>query len=107
MALRSDRQDSKEDPDMDVYVEMDGIMVVRYACDYDDYQIEPEDFMDFQARMRKIPENFCLKDYDTGVQAYYFCLVCNCDLKSLRPLRDHVTGNKHIRKMKIFNEFGL
>jgi len=98
MALRSDRQDSKVDPDMGVYVEMEGIMEVRYACDYDDYQIEPEDFMDFQARMRKIPENFCLKDYDTGVQAYYFCLVCNCDLKSLRPLRDHVTGNKHIRK---------
>ena len=24
--------------------------------------------------------------------------VCNCDLKSLWPLRDHVTGNKHIRK---------
>ena len=29
---------------------------------------------------------------------FFFCLVCNCDLKNLRPLRDHVTGNKHIRK---------
>ena len=48
--------------------------------------------------LREIPENFCHKDRETTEQAVFFCLVCNCDLKSLKPLRDHVTGNKHIRK---------
>jgi hypothetical protein len=48
--------------------------------------------------MREIPENFCHKDRETTEQAMFYCLVCNCDLKSLKPLRDHVTGSKHIRK---------
>ena len=50
------------------------------------------------SNIREIPENFCHKDRETTEQAVFFCLVCNCDLKSLKPLRDHVTGNKHIRK---------
>ena len=98
MALRSERQDSKVDPDKGVYVEMEGIMEVRYSSEDVDYEDMPEDFMSFQARVREIPDDFCHKNKETTEQAYFYCLVCNCDLKSLRPLRDHVTGNKHIRK---------
>eukprot|EP00092_Neocalanus_flemingeri_P020470 GFUD01022175.1.p1 GENE.GFUD01022175.1~~GFUD01022175.1.p1 ORF type:complete len:818 (+),score=242.63 GFUD01022175.1:73-2454(+) len=98
MALRSERQDSKVDPDKGVYVEMEGIMEVRYASEDVDFEEEREDFMHFQARVREISEDFCHKDKETTMQAYFYCLVCNCDLKSLRPLRDHVRGNKHIRK---------
>eukprot|EP00092_Neocalanus_flemingeri_P023691 GFUD01025694.1.p1 GENE.GFUD01025694.1~~GFUD01025694.1.p1 ORF type:complete len:335 (-),score=101.54 GFUD01025694.1:136-1068(-) len=98
MALRSERQDSKVDPDKGVYVEMEGIMEVRYSSEDVDYEERPEDFMHFQSRVREISEDFCHKDKETTMQAYFYCLVCNCDLKSLRPLRDHVRGNKHIRK---------
>jgi len=52
----------------------------------------------FQGRVREIPDDFCHKNKETTEQAFFYCLVSNCDLKSLRPLRDHVTGNKHIRK---------
>lgn len=96
--MRSDRQDSRVDPDQGVYVEMEGIMEVRYVSEDVDYERDSEDFYHFQRRVREIPEDFCHKDRVTTEQAVFFCLVCNCDLKSLRPLRDHVTGNKHIRK---------
>jgi len=98
MALSSARQDSKVNPDKGIYVEMEGIMEVRYTSEDIDFQDEPEDFLYFQARVKDIPDDFCHKDKETTQQAFFYCLVCNCDLKSLRPLRDHVTGNKHIRK---------
>ena len=98
MALRSERQESRVDPDQGVHVEMEGIMEVRYAKNDVYIDEEAQDFFDFQQNTREIPEDFCHKDRYTGEQYVFFCLVCNCDLKSLRPLRDHVTGNKHIRK---------
>ena len=73
-------------------------MEVRYSSEDIDYEDEPEDFLSFQSRVREIPDDFCHKNKETTEQAFFYCLVCNCDLKSLRPLRDHVTGNKHIRK---------
>jgi len=98
MALRSERQDSKVDPDNGVYVEMEGIMEVRYSSEDVDYENIPEDFLAFQARVREIPHDFCQKNKETTAQAEFYCLVCNCPMKSLRPLRDHVTGTKHIKK---------
>jgi len=98
MALRSERQESVVDPDQGVYVEMPGIMEVRFAKDDQYVDEEAEDFYDFQQRVKEISEDFCHKDKYHNEQYVFFCLVCNCDLKSLRPLRDHVTGNRHIRK---------
>lgn len=98
MALSSSRQDSTVDPDKGIYVEMEGIMEIRWMSEDLDFDREPEDFFYFQRRVKEIPEDFCHKDKITTEQALFFCLVCNCDLKSLRPLRDHVKGNKHIRK---------
>jgi hypothetical protein len=34
-----------------------------------------------------IPDDYCHKDRYTGEQFVFFCLVCNCDLKSTIPLR--------------------
>eukprot|EP00092_Neocalanus_flemingeri_P091365 GFUD01115827.1.p1 GENE.GFUD01115827.1~~GFUD01115827.1.p1 ORF type:complete len:274 (+),score=81.53 GFUD01115827.1:58-879(+) len=87
------------DPNAGTYVEMEGVMEVRYSSEKVDWQKAPEDFIHFQARMTEIPENFCQKDKRTTVQAYFHCLVCDCHLKSLRPLCDHVRGNKHVRKV--------
>ena len=98
MALPSARQKSQVDPDKGIYVEMEGVMEVRYLSDDIDYQKAPEDMFDFQQRVQHIPDDFCHKNKHTTEQNVFFCLVCNCDLKNLRPLKDHVTGNKHIRK---------
>jgi len=97
MALRrvGETEEMKVDPAKGIYVEMEGIMEVRY-CEYDDY--EAEDFFDFQRVNSHIPDDFCHKDREEQRQNIFFCLVCNCDLKSIIPLRDHVMGAKHIRK---------
>ena len=73
-------------------------MEVRYLSEDIDYQKPSEDMWHFQKRVREIPDNFCHKNRQTTEQSIFFCLVCNCDVKNLRPLIDHVTGNKHIRK---------
>ena len=28
----------------------------------------------------------------------FHCIMCNCPLKNIRPLKDHVKGKDHIRK---------
>jgi len=98
MALPSSRQNTQVNPDKGIYVEMEGIMEVRYTSEDPDYDEPPEDMFSFQRRVTYIPDDFCHKNKQTTEQALFFCLVCNCDLKNLKPLRDHVTGNKHIRK---------
>lgn len=98
MALASSRQKSEVDPANGVYVEMEGVMEVRYLSEDIDYQKPAEDMWHFQKRVRHIPDDFCHKNKQTTEQNIFFCLVCNCDLKNLRPLKDHVSGNKHIRK---------
>ena len=98
MALPSLRQNTQVNPDKGIYVEMEGIMEVRYTSEDVEYDEPPEDMFNFQSRVEYIPDDFCLKNKQTTEQALFFCLVCNCDLKNLKPLRDHVTGNKHIRK---------
>ena len=98
MALASARQKSDVDPSKGTYVEMEGVMEVRYLSEDIDYHKPSEDMWHFQKRVREIPDDFCHKNKQTTQQNIFFCIVCNCDLKNLRPLIDHVTGNKHIRK---------
>ena len=98
MALPSARQESKVNPEDGIYVEMERIMEVRYESEDIDYQREAEDMFEFQKHTQYIPDDFCKKNRSTTEQAYFFCLVCNCELKSLLPLRAHVRGEKHIRK---------
>ena len=52
MALRSERHDTVVDPERGVYVEMEGIMEVRWASEDYDFHRKPEDFKDFQERVR-------------------------------------------------------
>ena len=98
MALSSARQKSAVDPGKGKFVEMEGVMEVRYVSDDIDYFRPPEDMFLFQDRVPHIPDDFCQKNKRTTEQAIFFCLVCNCELKNLRPLKEHINGTKHIRK---------
>ena len=48
---------------------------------------------------------FGQKDPRTTEQAIFACLICDCDLQSVKALRAHIKGGKHIRgernKMKV------
>lgn len=102
MALPSSRvpdsSGSSVNPDRGIYVDSYGIMEVRTASEDIDFEDRPIDMLDFQESTQTIPDDFCHKNRSTTEQKFFFCQVCNCDLKNLKPLRDHVKGNKHIRK---------
>lgn len=98
MALRSDDNHMTVDTEKGIYVEMAGIMEVRTLSPNGQFEDEwSQDMYDFQNENRSIDSTYCHKDPD-GYQNIFFCLVCNCDLKSIVPLIGHVQGAKHIRK---------
>jgi len=72
-------------------------MEVRIISGNDEI-LERQDFYDFQISTKTIRPDFCHKDMTTGEQAIFFCVVCDCELKSVIPLKAHVEGQKHIRK---------
>jgi len=104
MALRSrSNVDGKVDTENGIFVEMEGVMEVRYMSG-DDEITDRMDFFEFQASTKRIPADFCHKDNSTGEQALFFCLVCDCELKSIIPLKSHVEGAKHIRKAMAYKQ---
>lgn len=78
------------DPDRGFYVEMEGMVEVRWRRE--DVVLYKEDLVQFQERVREIPDTFCRTQ-----QAYFYCEVCTCELMSTHTLRDHVKGKKHIK----------
>ena len=96
MAQSSVRRTVNIDPERGIFVEMLGIMEVRYTEESDLQEVE--DFLYFQERMIDIPDDFCLKNKWTTEQARFHCLVCDCDMMAVQPLIDHMKGKKHVRK---------
>ncbi len=54
--------------------------------------------MELQEKCSEIPVDYCYKDYETGEQSYFYCLVCQCSMRSISSLDAHTAGKKHIRK---------
>jgi len=100
---RPHNEEGGVDTENGIYVEMAGVMEVR-VVDEDGTVMERQDFEEFQAQNKSIRSDFCHKDMSTGFQRLFFCLVCNCDLKHIVPLKSHVEGNKHIRKALAFKQ---
>ena len=90
---------------MKKYVDMKGVIEVRTV--YDNPEDEgsggvddlPVDLYVFQEDYEYLPENFCAKDKYNGVQKIFWCLVCDCDMKSLVSMDSHVSGTKHHKKV--------
>lgn len=90
---------------MKKYVDMRGVIEVRTV--YDNAEDEgfggtddlPVDMHLFQEEYEYLPENFCAKDKYNGVQKIFWCLVCDCDMKSLVSMDSHVSGTKHHKKV--------
>ena len=99
MALPSSRQNTKVNPDAGVFVEMEGIIELRVKSDDMDYE-EPqaEDLYLFQSKVDlwNLDPHFCIKNKQTKEQKVFLCLLCNSEFTSVRTLRDHVLGKKHI-----------
>lgn len=89
------------------FVDMPGVIEVRTL--YDDHSYEgsggkefPFDMYDFQEEYEYLPESFCAKDKNSGVQKIFWCLVCECDMKSLASIDSHIGGSKHQKRVVEF-----
>ncbi len=71
---------------------------IRTESDDPEARFEPVDMLDFQRMCPEIPEDYCYKDYSTGEQNFFYCLVCQCPIKSIKSLDAHTGGKKHIKK---------
>ena len=91
--------DLKVSPGEGIFVNMEGEVEVKYVTSDDPYYEPPSPPKDlFYLQNDYIPDNFCQKNYHTGVQAVFECKVCDCELKSVTTLKAHVVGNKHVKK---------
>ena len=72
-------------PSDERFVDIPGIVEIRWRSHDPDYYHEPIDLFDEQKN--GLPE-----------QAWFFCNICKCDLNSVVTLRAHCKGSKHVRK---------
>jgi len=80
------------------FVEVPGVVEIRWESDDPDYYVKPTDLFDQQAKNEGLPDWYGKKDKATTEQAFFTCNVCECDLKSVVTLRAHCKGTQHIRK---------
>ena len=73
------------------FVEIPGIVEIRYRFDDPDEHRAPDDLFDKQQ------DGLDGQQLSTE-QAYFTCNVCDCDLKRIITLRAHCKGTQHIRK---------
>ena len=78
------------------FVEIPGIVEIRWVSDDPDYYVAPIDLFDEQKN--GLPDYYGKKDKQTTEQAFFTCNVCECDLKSVVTLRAHCKGTQHVRK---------
>ena len=78
------------------FVDIPGIVEIRWVSDDPDYYHEPIDLFDEQKN--GLPDYYGKKDKQTTEQAWFTCNVCECDLKSVVTLRAHCKGTQHVRK---------
>ena len=83
-------------PSTERFVEIPGIVEIRWVSDDPDYYQEPIDLFDEQKN--GLPDYYGKKDKQTTEQAWFTCNVCECDLKSVVTLRAHCKGSQHVRK---------
>ena len=95
------------------YVDNLGIIEIRVSSDDPEYYEEPKDMFEWQQASRLpdlgFPAKLCVEDKATTIQKYFHCLVCDCPLKSIVSLDNHVNGEKHVRKslQKKRQEYGM
>jgi len=76
------------------FVERLGVVRIKYKNDDPTKEVpDPVDLFEMQAR--GLPEDIGKKDKFSTLQAIFDCVVCDCELKSIKTLRAHCKGRPH------------
>ena len=74
------------------FVRFPGVAEVRWMSDDPDFYRAPKDLHTIQNY--GIPDHYGKKDKKTTEQSFFFCNVCECELKSIVTLRAHCKVSK-------------
>ncbi len=74
-------------PVFENFVSIPGIVQVQWRSDDPEFSREPKDLRTLQTE--GIDANFGKKDRYSTVQGIFYCIVCDCEIKSVVTLRDH------------------
>ena len=73
------------------FVEIPGVVEIRWVSDDPDTYVEPTDLFEEQAtahyQTHGLGTDYGKKNMATTEQAYFTCNLCECDLKSIKTLR--------------------
>ena len=69
------------------FVKMSGMAEIQWRSADPDYARNPDDIFDLQDI--GIPDNLGKKDKATTEQAIFACLICECELSSIKTFSDH------------------
>lgn len=83
-------------PPSERFVEIPGVVDIRWVSDDPDYYVAPIDLFDEQKN--GLSDEYGKKDKQTTEQSYFTCNLCECDLKSVVTLRAHCKGTQHVKK---------
>ena len=83
-------------PSTERFVKLPGIVEIRFVSDDPEYYRTPIDL--FYEQMNGLPDHYGKKDKQTTVQTMFTCLICECDITGVVPLRAHFKGTQHTRK---------
>ena len=83
-------------PPTERFVEIPGIVDIKWVSDDPDYYVAPIDLFDEQKN--GLSDEYGKKDKQTTEQSYFTCNICECDLKSVVTLRAHCKGTQHVKK---------
>ena len=77
------------------FVKVPGVVEIRYRSDDPEFYAPAVDL--FEEQRRGLPDSHGIKDKRSKIQSYFTCLLCDCDLYGVVPLRAHCRGVKHMR----------
>ena len=123
LSFNASTSSEQKSPMSEEFVRVPGIIELRWTSDDPEYSNPATDLYYEQAK--GIPERWENQDYNftsktsffsssmlvvimatcrygqkdpkTTEQAIFACLICECDIKSVKTLRNHIKGTKHMR----------
>ena len=79
-----------------------GVGELRFLNVQDQVEGEVQDLFLVQDTFPKENDDqklFCLKNMETGLQATFFCCVCQCPVPSFFTMAIHCSGEMHIKNV--------
>ncbi len=88
----------------ETFVSVPNVVQVQWKSDDPEFAKPSQDLLSIQTT-DGLPGNFGRKDKFTTVQGIFYCMVCECEIKSIVTLRDHCKVGSHQQQWSKISKF--